>query len=274
MEYGSHEVLISIVTSTYNCLDDLTLTAESIKNQHFRNIQWIVIDGGSLDGTVEVIESYQSIIDFWVSEKDRGIYNAWNKAVCHLKGEWVIFLGAGDCFFNNDVLSFFVNYLFEKKPRNKLLYGDVLQYVDGKVVYHHTEVEPDSFQGYRPVLPYHQGIFHHKSLFLSAEDNFDESYRVVADSKFLLSALKKTSFQYIGFKVAKMDLGGVSQSPTNSLLVMREFLRLEKEMGYILPKRKKFMYVVKSYIKYWFARAVGDDFYFLLISLVDSWLRK
>ena len=98
---------ITIVTSTFNCAEDLELTAQSVRNQKYENIQWIVADGESTDGTADVINSNLDVVTNWFSEKDRGIYDAWNKASRFIVNDWVIFLGAGDVFDSSTSLAKF-----------------------------------------------------------------------------------------------------------------------------------------------------------------------
>ncbi|WP_422410476.1 MULTISPECIES: glycosyltransferase family 2 protein [unclassified Endozoicomonas] len=261
MEHYPSKTLLTIVTSTYNCADYLSSTAESIKNQTYDNFQWIVIDGASSDGTLDEIIRFQSIIDFWISEKDDGIYSAWNKAVRHIKGDWVLFLGAGDTFINNEVLSKFIDYLLDKRPKAKLLYGDVLLYINDKLAYRNSKIQVGLYEDYRPVLPAHQGVFQHRDLFNTNDKAFDDSYKVVADSKFLLQSSVKSEggFEYLKFEVAIMDVGGVSQSPKNSLRVMNEFFILEKDLGYQLPKIGKWKYFLKCHLKFILAKCFGDN---------------
>ena len=94
----------SIITINYNNRDGLRKTIESVVNQSCRDIEYIVIDGGSTDGSVEVIEEYAGKIDYWVSERDKGIYNAMNKGLAQAHGEYLNFMNSGDCFHDNDVL--------------------------------------------------------------------------------------------------------------------------------------------------------------------------
>ena len=95
----------SIVIVTFNNAEGLKRTLESVKSLHYENKETIVIDGGSTDNSLQVISVYQDMIDTKVSEKDTGIYNAMNKGVKLLTGDYVVFMNAGDVFANEDVLS-------------------------------------------------------------------------------------------------------------------------------------------------------------------------
>lgn len=95
---------ISVVIATYNCAETLQDCLDSIYAQTYPDIDIVVIDGGSKDATVQVIRSNEEYLGYWISEPDRGIYDAWNKAIIQAKGEWVYFLGADDVLHAPDFL--------------------------------------------------------------------------------------------------------------------------------------------------------------------------
>ena len=95
----------SIITINYNNKDGLEKTILSVINQTCQDFEYIIIDGGSTDGSVDVIKKYADRIDYWVSEPDKGIYNAMNKGIIKAKGEYLNFMNSGDCFYDNEVLS-------------------------------------------------------------------------------------------------------------------------------------------------------------------------
>lgn len=95
---------LSIITVNLNNKDGLQNTINSIINQSFRDFEWIIIDGGSTDGSKALIESYQDYIDYWVSESDKGIYNGMNKGILNSHGEYLLFLNSGDFLYDNDVI--------------------------------------------------------------------------------------------------------------------------------------------------------------------------
>jgi glycosyltransferase involved in cell wall biosynthesis len=95
---SSNAPLVTIITATFNAASHLPRTIQSVRELTYKNIEWIVVDGGSTDQTVELIIKNEDVIDYWVSEPDEGIYDAWNKGVEKANGEWIAFLGAGDVY--------------------------------------------------------------------------------------------------------------------------------------------------------------------------------
>ena len=92
----SDQPFISIITSTYCAAACLPRVIESIRAQTFDDFEWIVIDGASTDDTVDILRQNEDVIDYWMRESDKGIYDAWNKGLPHVRGTWVLFLGADD----------------------------------------------------------------------------------------------------------------------------------------------------------------------------------
>jgi glycosyltransferase involved in cell wall biosynthesis len=110
IKYGGKMInmpLISIITVSYNNQDGLEQTIQSIINQTYKNIEYIIIDGGSTDGTVEIIKKYEDNIEFWTSESDNGIFDAMNKGLSHAHGEWVHYLNSSDVYFSHTTLENF-----------------------------------------------------------------------------------------------------------------------------------------------------------------------
>ncbi len=120
-EHQVESPLVSVITVVYNAKEALELTLQSIEKQTYINKQSIIIDGGSKDGTLEVIQKYQHIISYWVSEPDKGIYDAMNKGLRTANADYVTFLNAGDHYCSDNVLS----SLFEGKKHPDVVYGDI-----------------------------------------------------------------------------------------------------------------------------------------------------
>lgn len=113
--------LITIVTVVYNGQEHLEETILSIINQTYSNIEFIIIDGGSTDNTIDIIRKYEHAIDYWVSEKDDGIYDAMNKASNLAKGQWINYMNCGDTFCNNEVIE---KIQFNHYSKYVMVYGN------------------------------------------------------------------------------------------------------------------------------------------------------
>ena len=115
--------LVSVITVVFNGDEHLEETIKSVIKQTYDNVEYIIIDGGSTDSTDNIIKKYEKQIDYWVSEKDDGIYDAMNKGVCFAEGEWLCFMNSGDTFFNQNTLLDLAEFL---KDKIKLfIYSDV-----------------------------------------------------------------------------------------------------------------------------------------------------
>jgi glycosyltransferase involved in cell wall biosynthesis len=195
---------ISIITVVYNGQDYLENTIKSVINQTYSNIEYIIIDGGSTDRTLDIIKKYEDRIDYWVSEKDNGIYDAMNKGIDIATGEWINFMNAGDEFYDREVLK---NIFSNNKFKNT----DVI-YGNHNVVYpHKTRIEKagnieDIWKGSQ---------FSHQTAFVSAKilkaNKFNLSNRIGADFEFFYTLYKKNkTFKYINVIVANYSAGGLS----------------------------------------------------------------
>ncbi len=105
---------ISIITAVLNRVNTIEQTISSVVNQTYQNYEYILIDGGSNDGTVDVIKKYEDQIAYWISEPDNGVYDAFNKGILVAKGEYIHFLGSDDCLYAPDTLENVVKNLNEK----------------------------------------------------------------------------------------------------------------------------------------------------------------
>lgn len=247
--------IITIITSTYNVVQDLIWTIDSINSQTYPNLQWIIADGASTDGTVEILKG-NDIIDYWFSEPDTGIYDAWNKALKHVKGDWVQFIGAGDQLFENDTLDKVASYLKDAYPEYELVYGQVMHISEKgrKELY----ISGESWEGYsgkwegnRPKLPVQTGIYHHFSKFNGRLKPFDTSYKIVADCHFLLEKdnLSK-NMKFVPFVITKMPMGGVSGSIEGGFKIYLETRTSMKALNIVVPLNHSLI----NFLKYSFAK--------------------
>jgi glycosyltransferase involved in cell wall biosynthesis len=169
------EPLISIIIAVLNGAVHLQRTIGSVLKQAYPYKELVIIDGGSTDGTVDIIKAYSQALAYWESKPDRGIYHAWNKALDHTRGDWVYFLGADDYFCHSNVLKDIVPYLIVDSSETRVVYGRVNQVAEnGNIIGafgDHWERLGKSFKSVMS-LP-HQGVFHHRSLF-ELHGRFDE----------------------------------------------------------------------------------------------------
>lgn len=244
------QLLITIITSTYNAARDLPWTINSIRGQAYPHIQWIVADGGSQDGTVDLLKQNEDLVDLWFSAPDKGIYDAWNKALAYARGDWVQFIGAGDELAEPDTLAKVAPYLATAHPKHDIVYGKVALISEGRRQLIEELGTPweemkGKWEGYRPMLPAHPGVFHHRSTF--EEDTlFDTSYRIAGDSHFLMRQLKKKDFVYIPVLVDRMPIGGVSARIDSFKQSLQECRRSSRELGFDIP----FAHLCYEHIKF------------------------
>lgn len=229
--------LISIITSTYNSERYLKDLIRSLRDQTFFDFEWIIIDGGSTDSTLEITNLNSDIIKYTSSEPDTGIYNAWNKGLKVARGEWICFIGSDDFFISPDSLQGIAEILRSSPPTTKIIYSKVL-ITNESCVPLYTIGEPwyKAKKKFRSLMTLpHPGLMHHKSLFRDY-GYFDESYRIAGDYEFLLRATKlETPFFNTGPPLVSMRLGGISSSSKHQLSSLFEVRRATKQHGGTFP---------------------------------------
>ncbi|NVC65323.1 glycosyltransferase [Vibrio sp. 05-20-BW147] len=247
---------LTVITSTLNCFEEIKKTAASIRNSGNIDIQWVVIDGNSSDGTVEYINDNLELVDVFISEPDTGIYDAWNKGIKYIKGDWVLFLGAGDEIIGSGV-QVLLDYIKSDTTNRTMYYGNVnLIDSDGIKLLKYKEVSLGNWSSGRPDLPCHQGVFQHISLF-NVTPVFDTKYKIAADSKFLLTNIYQSSIYYMDIDVANMEYLGVSTNPVHVLKVTKELANLREELMLKAPKFSLLKFHFKSYVKYFLSKVIG-----------------
>ncbi|MDE5678407.1 glycosyltransferase family 2 protein [Phocaeicola sp.] len=193
--------LISVVTVSYNAVSTIEQTILSVVRQTYPHIEYIIIDGGSTDGTVEVIKKYADRIAYWVSEPDKGIYDAMNKGIKVATGEWINFMNCGDYFAGNDVLQkVFSNNIPQGKT---FLYGDIYVFrPDGKQVLLSLSWE-------KGVL-IHQAIIYRRSLHNEYGYYHVTKQLIVSDYLFFISIPHEQVMKIENIAIAVFEGGGVS----------------------------------------------------------------
>lgn len=225
--------LITIITSTLNCKADFKKTADSIRTQLGEKPQWIVIDGKSTDGTIDSICENHDLIGYWVTESDCGIYDAWNKALPHINGEWTLFLGAGDQLAGPTTTVTLSKELSKMPPDVVLAYGKVLMIHNEFPRYETAQKDLSRYEFGRPSLPNHQGVLHRSRIFQDLR--FDHTLRIAADSKLLLQALRMGKIQFIDHQVSRMNDSGISNDHRQTFQTQREINQICRELSIRQP---------------------------------------
>lgn len=196
--------LISIITVVYNGEKFLEETIQSVIHQTYNNVEYIIIDGGSTDGTLDIIKKYEDKVDYWMSKRDSGIYDAMNKGIDLASGEWINFMNGGDLFYKNQVLE---NIFYGTNNNADIIYGDtVFNYPTfQKKVKANTNIN-DLWKGM---------CFTHQSTFIKSNlhknNKFIKDMKIGADFAFLYNSYKKNViFKYSNTTISIMDIGGIS----------------------------------------------------------------
>ena len=230
---------LSIVTINYNNVEGLKKTLISVASQNYRDIEHIIIDGGSSDGSVDVIKEYVSSNPNkdpffkhtvkWVSEKDSGIYNAMNKGIRKATGAYVQILNSGDIFAAPDVVERMIAEI-EKSEYPELLYGNMIKkdYTTGRVIGKSKEVEYSLRQYYSSTMN-HDCCYIRRDLF-DTYGLYDENLKIVSDWKWFLQAIGLGNVKpvYVDVDVTIFDASGISE--TNLELRHKERCQVLEEL--------------------------------------------
>lgn len=203
-------VKLSIITINYNNASGLSDTIKSVVSQNCDSLEYIVIDGASTDESVEVIKSYETGIDYWVSEPDRGIYHAMNKGIAKASGEYVLMLNSGDMLFSQDTLQEVVDSKLDKD----VVYGDV-QFLTDESSYTITFPDEINFSIFLGHGIHHQSVFIRKKLH-DELGLYDETVKITADWRFFLDAFCRfnCSYKHIPIVVSSCPRDGISCDPS------------------------------------------------------------
>lgn len=226
---------LSIITICKN-EPNLRRTLDSINNQTFKDFEWIVIDGKSDSKIIKIFDEYRDRINFFTSEVDRGIYNAYNKAIKKAHGEYVCFMNAGDVFYDDMVLE----NVFGRKQTTDILYGNT-NIIKGKKSY--IEEAPDTIDKYF----FMYGTINHQSCFIKTSlfkkyGLYNESYKIASDfEKFIVFAKHNVCFKKLNLVIATYYKNGIS---SNKSKTHREFEKIKHSLFSVnefdeFEKRKK-----------------------------------
>lgn len=270
---------VSVITINYNNREGLRKTIESVVNQSYEDFEFIVIDGASTDGSVDVIYEYMHEINCWVSERDNGIYHAMNKGIDKANGEYCVFMNSGDCFYDNMVLKQVDRFL----DGTSIIYGNT-HYSNGLIRKSINEPPLFSF--------FYVNSFSHQSTFIQTallkKYKYDENLKIVSDWKFFLQTLiiDNCTYKNINVVISLYDASGISS--TNKVLYEKERLMVLKSM---FPQRQLLDYHRLIYGERWDEKLYVEMkrskykkvFYTINVSIIKilsffkrnpSWIRK
>lgn len=213
---------ISIVIVTYNAAEVLQSCLNSIYKQKYPHIEIIVMDGASTDGTVDIIRENENNIAIWRSEKDEGIYDAMNKALNYISGEWIYFLGADDELFDE-----FSDLAYELKDASFIYYGSVLKngikYLGKLSAYKHAKL-----------TICHQAMIYPLRVF--EKYKFDKKYKISADHVLNMWCWKDSdfSFEFKDYIIANFNHNGISGTNEDSLFVKQKASLILQNYGFVI----------------------------------------
>jgi glycosyltransferase involved in cell wall biosynthesis len=226
------EFSVSIITVSYNSSRTISDTINSVLNQTYQNIQYIVIDGSSTDGTIEIIKSFSNRISKFVSEPDKGIYDAINKGIKLATGDIIGILNSDDFFYDDFVVEKIVNAFIESDTDTVI--GDV-QFVDPKktsrVVRYYSSKKFNPLKFKYGFMPAHPSFYAKRGLFEKL-GYYKTDYKIAADYELLIRFLyiNKIKYRYLEMPFVSMRTGGVSNNSLSSnWLLNKEIVRACRE---------------------------------------------
>lgn len=274
------EFLLSIVTINYNNKAGLKKTVESIVSQTYREFEYLIIDGGSTDGSNDIVAQYKNDIHYAVSEKDKGIYNAMNKGILAAKGRYILFVNSGDILFEQNTLLACIPYL---QHNTDFVYGNT--FFD-KAGYKSFVNYPDklSFSFFLTDSLCHQSTFIKRELFTNSL--YNETAKIVSDWEFFvinICKLNKT-YKHINLTVSVFDASGASSqqlqyNTTERRAVIEEhFSAFADDYNYIkalkLRRIKQLVFISGKPLAWKFLKAVINFIIFLIPSAKEKLWRQ
>jgi glycosyltransferase involved in cell wall biosynthesis len=198
---------LSVITINLNNKTGLSRTISSVLSQTYKDFEYIIIDGGSTDGSLEIINRYESVIDHWISEPDKGIYPAMNKGISIARGEYCFFLNSGDYIADDNVFE----KIFSDDPKEDVIYGNLYVTINDKIK---ERAYGKVFLTFSDVYSHtikHQASFIRRDLF-EKFGLYNENRKIVADWEFFIKSigLGKASYRFINEFIAYFDNNGIS----------------------------------------------------------------
>jgi len=199
------EKKITIVTVNFNNVSEVEKTIKSVINQDYRNIEYIVVDGGSTDGSMEIINKYAEFIDHLISEKDSGIYNAMNKGIKLAGGDYINFMNSGDVFTNRHV----VTNVFKLSNDEDIIYGHTNRTLKDEIISQKIHPQELTYSYLIEKSINHQAMF--VKTFWAKKNLFNENLKMIADWDFLFRAFHQgANTKCVNFPVVNFDISGLS----------------------------------------------------------------
>ena len=224
--------VITVVYNNFNYIEDTVLNVLNVKGNH-KDIEYIIIDGGSTDGTVDIIKKYQDKITLWVSEPDKGIYDAMNKGIDLAKGEWLIFMNSGDSFYNSDQ-SFLNEILFNTQGRQDydIIYGNTLTKNEGKIISIPLKKIHANFFLLNTIC--HQSVFFNRKVF-NTIGYYNLDYKIISDRDLLFRVANANgNFGHLDCIISVWDEEGFSK---DNVSLFKEEEDLFKKQNFTKIKR-------------------------------------
>lgn len=234
-------ISVSVITVSYNAASSIEKTILSVIEQRDCSLQYIIIDGGSSDDTQDIIRKYHDKVDIFISEPDKGVYDAMNKGLRYATGEYVIFMNSGDTFYNNTVI------------RDSLLIrGKGIIYGKAKFQYRNPDKEVIySFKANKYTLTRknicHQAIFYPRLCFEKG-NCYNLKYEILSDWEFNLRMFKKYPFVFIDKVICNFSCDGMSCSNKRDEIFLSDFPLLIKQN---LGEFPYLFFQLRTYIKGW-----------------------
>jgi glycosyltransferase involved in cell wall biosynthesis len=258
---------LTIVSINYNNLEGLKRTVDSVVNQTWKEFEYIVIDGGSTDGSATYIEGQRINIDYCISEPDSGIYHAMNKGIKEATGDFLVFMNSGDVFYNETIIDSLVNQL---NSTDEIVYGDVLlRNENNNKERIQTHPEKLNFSYFYNQTICQQACVIKRSLFDSIF-YFNENYRISSDWEFLIYAIyiKRVKTRKINLLISIFDTSGVSGDSDFQKIATKE---REQTINKHFPLYKEDFELLRSFSSYRFhqlKQIENSVFFRKLISII------
>lgn len=216
----------------------------SVLDQTYNDIEYIVIDGGSTDGSKEYIETHKDSLAYWVSEPDTGIYNAMNKGIDKATGSYLLFLNSGDWFVDKHVIKKFISF----NPKEDIVYGDPLVMVNGSLKRKYMSSKMNVAKALTHTIT-HQCIFYKHTIF-QGNNKYDTDYKIVADWVLTTEAIiyKNASTKYINTPICVYDLEGISSDKKARIAEREKFL--ESHLNVVSKKLLRDYSILKNEYDY------------------------